>query len=231
MAQKKKMHTAIVVIAIFQLVFGGLGLIGPVMYFAGGQKVADSLTASLPKSPGQPDLSQEKLEKGILKRVPWYNTFQNAMNGAGLLICFMMIASGIGLLGMHQWARWLAILYVFLSIAYTLTLVVFTLRTLAPMMGEVMKEQFQTMPKATGPGALDPQVLANIMQMSMIVSAVIMLLILIYPIIVFIIMFLPSVRAAFRGVTVPTEPEDYDDRPADAEDLDEPDERFRKKDY
>ncbi len=211
MVKRQQKPAGVVVIAILQIVFGGLGLLGPVLYFAGVQKAMASWQASMPKAPNQPVFSQEKMQAEIEQRIPGYTPYMNAMNAFILVLCALMIAGGIGLLQLRPWGRWVTILYAALSMAYTIGNSVFMLVWFVPAMSDVMTEQFKLL-KPAGPGpAPDPAVMGNFMQIVLTASVVFGLLLMIYPIIVLVIMLLPSTRAAFRGPPPGTEHEDYRD--------------------
>jgi hypothetical protein len=212
MVRRQQKPAGVMVIAILQIVFGSLGLLGPVLYFAGAQRAMASWQASMPKAPNQPDFSQENLQAAMEQRLPGYTAYMNGLNGLALVMCLMMIAGGIGLLQMQPWARWLTVVWAALSIAYTVGNTVFSLTTVVPLMMDIMSEQIQRMqPAGPGPGGPGPEVLLSFMRIGMIVGAVFALILLAYPITVLIILLLPSSRAAFRGQPVAAEPEDYRD--------------------
>jgi hypothetical protein len=240
----KKKSTVATVFGILQIIFGSLSIFGPLLYFAGAQQALANWQSGLAKAPGQPDISQARIIAEIAKRLPWYKTFEVSMESADLLLCAMMIAGGIGLLQMQKWAHRLTIAYALLSILYTVAVTV-CMTAITPVqmdvMIELMREQINAMP-GPGPaagGGPDPiQFFESMKPVVVGLSATCVGLMAIYPIIVLIFMLVPSVRAAFSGVPLPEEPEDYDDRYRDeyerepddlyrGDDPTEPDDRFR----
>jgi hypothetical protein len=227
----KKKSSVATVFGILQIVFGSLGILSPILYFSGVQQALTSWQAGLGKAPGQPDLSQERIMAELVKRVPWYKTFEVSMESADLVLCLMMIVGGIGLLQMRRWAHRLTIAYALLSILYT-AVVTTCMATITPaqmdVMMDLMKEGFKAGPgpgPGPGPGAAELEAMGSVMKVAAGVGVVCVGLLAIYPIIVLIFMLLPSVRAAFAGASLPDEPEDYDDRYRE-EDAHEPIDRY-----
>jgi hypothetical protein len=235
----KKKSTVAAVFGVLQIVFGSLGLLFAVLYFAGVQEAMNSWQAGLMKGPGQQEMTQEHLMAAVTKRVPWFPTFEAGTNAASLLLSVMMVVGGIGLLQMRRWAHRLTIAYALLSILYTAITTTLMIGYIGPVMGDVMGEAMKAEIKAKGgPGGPDAEAMASIMRVAMTFGAVCGASAAIYPIIVLIFMSLRSVRAAFSGVALPEEPEDYDDRSreeGEREPIDryppdeptEPDEHFR----
>ena len=157
----------------------------------------------MPKGPGQPDLSQEKLEAGIARRVPWYKSFEAGMNGATLLLCALMIAGGIGLLKLQKWAHVLTILYAVLSILYHLVTLVYSLAFILPVTNEFID-------KVSGNHGMGP--MATGARFGAVAGMLVAFAFILYPIIVLVVLLLPRVAAAFCGAgrpEAPDEPEDY----------------------
>jgi hypothetical protein len=218
MPQKKP--TSVVVIAVLQIVFGAIGACGAVSTLSG---VAQSIQAMNPppqnNAPGQPKVSAQDVQKKFEQKIPNFDLIQKAEAGIGLAVSLVMIASGIGLLKLLPWGRMLAILYGFLSIALHIWALVFAFVFVMPAFNELTNDLSAQFGK-------DAALFAQIMQYSVMAALVIGALTVIYPIIVLIIMFRPAVVAAFRGESLPTEPDDYRD-PYAAPDVPEPDDRYQ----
>jgi hypothetical protein len=211
MPQKKP--TSVVVIAILQLVFGILGLLGVALNLSGAGKQLNAMNQQ-----NQP-IKPEQLEEKVAAKIPHYQLIQNVSMGISGVLCLLMILSGIGLLGLHSWARLLAIFYGILSILITLGSALYSFAVVGPAYAEIGDE-------VTRQGGPEAQMLGTILKFTGYIAAGCGLVTIIYPLIVLLIMFRPAVRAAFRGESLPTEPEDYRDQYA-APDVPEPDDRYQ----
>jgi hypothetical protein len=230
----RKKPAAVVVIAILQIVFGSLGLCAGLYGLSG---IQERLNASMyqnnnmaaANAKGAQPFNPADMQKQIETKIPHYNEMQKASSGATTVLALMMIVSGIGLLMMQAWARVLAIVYAILSILVTIGSVIYSAAVVLPAMSAIMQDMMNQVAKQAGPGAGGPPAAAmgQVMQGAMIIGVVLNALVIVYPILVLVIMLLPSVAAAFAGRPVrraPKEPEDYRDP---AEEGDEPDERYR----
>jgi hypothetical protein len=237
----KKKSTVAAVFGILQIVFGSLSLLlGPLLYFSGAQQALTSWLSNLMKGPGQPDLSAERLMAEVVRRTPWFPTFEFGHQAVNLLLCVMMIVGGIGLLQMRRWAHRVTIVYALLSIVYTPAVAICAAATVTPVQMELTAEAMREEAKARGrPGPVpEAEMMENAKPVAAIGGGICGSMMAIYPILVLIFMSLRSVRAVFSGVSLPEEPEDYDDRNRDEgerdpydrsppDELDEPDDRFR----
>ena len=218
MPQKKPV--SVVVIAVLQIVFGALGACGALTTLSGLQQSLQSLNQQpQANAPGQPKISQQDVQKKFEEKIPHFDVIQKGEAAVNLVVSLIMLASGIGLLKLQQWGRMLAILYGILSIALHLWAVVFAFAFVMPAFTELTNEM-------TAQFGKDAALFAQIIQYSVMAAFVIGALLVIYPIIVLLIMLRPAVRAAFRGQSLASEPEDYRD-PYAAPDVPEPDDRFQ----
>ena len=200
--------TSVIVIAIFQLIFGGLGLMcnlcAGIVLLAGGPQAFQFAGAG----PNPGTTLQEEMEKFQSEKLPQAKAVQAVGFVTSLLFALMMVASGIGLLKMQPWARTLAIVYAIAGIANALFTTIYALMYTAPMMRE-----FIALKKSQG--NLKPQetITINALELSTNLAGYSPLLFLVYPIIVLIILLRPKIGAAFRGELVgpPEEIEDYRD--------------------
>jgi hypothetical protein len=201
MPQKKP--TAVVVIAILQVVFGLIGLCGTVVQLSGAQKAL--LNATQVNQPqGQANVSPEAIQSHLEKKIPNYHAIETGDAVVDLVLCVLMLVSAVGLLQMRSWGRLLALGYAVLSILAHLASVVLTFALVVPAMADLSKE-------IAASGGQEAQVMAQAMRFGIIFAALAAALTAIYPIIVLIVLCLPSVRAAFAGVAMPAGPEDYRD--------------------
>jgi hypothetical protein len=129
--------------------------------------------------------------QNTLKSGPAYEGVQIGIVAADMALSITMIVSGIGLLQLRPWGRLLSILYAFSSIALKIGAVVYALLFTVPALNEYLATHTATSP--------EEQFAFSIMRLAAIAPLTIQSIAVIYPIVVLIIMFLPSVRAAFRG--------------------------------
>jgi hypothetical protein len=169
--------SAVLVIAILQIVFGVLGLLGRV--YSGGVLLAGA--------PQQPELE-------VLLR-QWVPHHEKILYGGivlGLISCAVMIVSGTGLLGMRRWARPLTIGYVFYNIAITVAGVVYAFVVTGPAM-RVILAQMRSDATPSQQSLADLKLAETMVA----VGPFLQLVFLVYPLALLIVLFLPDVRAAF----------------------------------
>jgi hypothetical protein len=215
MPQKRPL--AVVVIAVLQLVFGVPALGTYALSFAGLDKAVASLGQV--NQEGQQRLTLLDVEKRLEERVPSYGPVQQAVNGAEIAVTLLMIASGIGLLMFRPWGRLAAIVYAVLSILVTMASLAWYLAAVAPAVVAFGREIAAT-------GGPDAEAMGAGIPIAYIGGQIVFSLSAVYPLVVFLVLLRPSVRAAFQGEALPAEPEDYRD-PAPPGGVGGPDDRFR----
>jgi hypothetical protein len=199
---------SITVIAVQQLVFGGVGILFGIctgismavggqnwFYQSGG---ADPNQAEMMKL--QKDL-QNAIESG-----PAYQAVQVGELTANLALSIAMILSGIGLLRVRPWGRLLSIIYAGVSIALKILGMVYSLAFIIPAFTNFLD---------THEGHSPPeQMVLNFMRIVVYFPPIFYLVFMIYPIIVLIIMFRPAVSEAFREGGTPSRHTnaDYEER-------------------
>jgi len=204
------------VIAILQLVFGGIGLLcwDPIAIFmlVSGSKANTMMAPPAAQGAPNPAELQEKIEKLTAERVPYHKTITF---GSTIVVSpalgLAMIASGIGLLWMKTWGRILAILYALAGIVMKIATAIITIMVI-PAMKEVMQEFLSKDPKVAQATQSVTQMMPTIMYMGVFFS----LFTMVYPVLVLVLMFLPSTKAALRGEITQASakgPEDYRDEP------------------
>jgi hypothetical protein len=229
---RKQQSVPVLVIAILHLVFGGLGLLcfsctGAAMLagFGNGQNPFANLGS--PQMQQQQQAQQQAIQH-MTDRIPHYQLYQGAVVVTSLLLAALLVAAGLGLLSMHSWARVLSIVYAVLSILHTLCVMIFTFLYIAP----AQQEAFEQLGAINNPGmnaqqaAMQAQMMKSMAQGMGPLTLFFQAFYFVYPVIVLIIMLLPSVGAAFRGKPIRREPEDFDDRYENAGGSAEPDDRF-----
>lgn len=205
---RRQRTTPILVIAILHLVGGGLGFLFSVCT-CGSLLMIDSISSlvpappTFPARPGQPPPpppppSTKEVMNYLNNNVPGYRGFTVAGLGVSFLLDIMLLAGGIGLLRMQPWARWLSLVYASISILFRLTSFIYQLIWVLP----ATQALYAKFAAATG--------LSSLMTISSGIGAIATLLVIIYPISVIIVLFLPSTSAAFRG-EIPVRDDDWDE--------------------
>jgi hypothetical protein len=215
---QRRRPTAVLVIAILHLVFGGLGLVctlgGGLMDLAGTQQaLAKAGDAQQRQQAAQQQRRKEVTEQVHAERIPLYRAYTVTNRVLSTLFCIVLVAAGLGLLHMQSWARWLSVGYAVLSILANLGVFVYTIAFFIPAGHEV----FQRLP----PQSDQEQLAYNIANVAAPAGPCVMML---YPAAVLIVMLLPSVGAAFRPPRRRRR-KVYED---ELEDYDEPEDRWRR---
>src|SRR5262245_62094808 len=105
---KRERPTSVLVLAIFNSIFGSLGLL--IFGVCGLFAVVVSLAA--PGNAGGPNPFAGAVNPlvEVQKAVgPGATAFLVVQSLGALLFCTLLLVSGIGLIGMRPWARWLAV--------------------------------------------------------------------------------------------------------------------------
>jgi hypothetical protein len=182
---KQRVPTAVLVMAILNFVFGGIGLL---MSGCGGAFTLFLLVMPEQK-PGQPGYFPNVL-KTVAKEVPGYTAFMTASLVMGLVLSTVLIIAGIGLLRLRPWAWWLCILYAPLQILLQVGILYCTLVYVNPVMHRANQEVFRQLP----PGAPNFAATDWLGDMGTFAGAVFGMA---YPIALLVMLFLPHVRDAF----------------------------------
>jgi len=179
-------------IAVLHFVFGGFGLLcgicGGVMLLSGGQ------TWMAQTSGGYNSPKVKRMQDDIQKTmddVPASHAAQIGSFTADLAISITMIVSGIGLLQLRPWGRLLSIVYAVASIVLKIFGAIYAMAFTIPALYGYLDTHPATVP--------EEQFAFTMMRMVTIAPPVVQVLSMIYPIIVLIIMFRPSVVEAFRA--------------------------------
>lgn len=195
--------TAVLVLAILSLVGGGVGLMLDVcggVAAAGGSSFS-SMAGSSPQAKAQQDL-QKHLEQRLDEAMPARRAITYASLAVSLLLDVLLLAGGLGLLSMQPWARTVSRVYAVLSILVK----VLTLANLAytwPLVSEVLEQEAAKNPNLGPITSMMPAILG--------LTAVLPVLLMIYPVVVLIVLSRPSVAAAFREGAEPKGPPELPD--------------------
>jgi hypothetical protein len=210
----QKRPTSVVVLAIFQLLFGVLALLNYAVALSGAEKALAGLVPMKQAGQDQRGLDLQGIEQELEEKVANYVLIQKAFAGFGLILSLMMIASGIGLLKLHSWARTVAILYAALSILYTVSYFVWYFSVAPPVLSEYSRQLAAT-------GGPDMQAAAQFLPALVMGGEACGGVSLVYPLLVLLVLCRRRVRAAFRGEPWPPEVEDVHG-PYAADDVAEP---------
>ena len=187
-----KRPPAVLVIAILHFVFGGFDLLGGLCGLALIASGAADFFAKL-GGPNQ-GLNQVEMQQALDAKLPAYKAVRFSDVGIALVLGTLLVAGGFGLLTMKPWGRTLSLAYALLSSAYTIFRMIYALALEMPEMRLYLEDKLQQAPAGPQRGGLEmAMVLMTVMPIIVHVAA------LIYPTAVLIIMFRPSIRAAFRG--------------------------------
>jgi hypothetical protein len=162
---------------------------------------------------GAPAAAQPPDVEALMRaKVPHYELMLYGGLALGLTACTVMLVSGIGLLKMRPWARWATVGYACYNILSTIVGFVFALLVTVPLMNEIFEEEAKKAnvpPQAAG--------MFNMMAAMSKTMVYVQLILLAYPIVLLVAMFLPSVREAFRGRPSDDVEEDFDDEEPEPE--------------
>jgi hypothetical protein len=187
---KQKRPGIVLTIAILHLVGGGLGL---VLVLCSGIGLAMQSSMKSTMAAGNPQDPGVRVQAQLQQKIP---SMQKAEVGAvivNLVLSVMLIAAGIGLLAMHNWARILSIVYASLSILHKLGFLVFQLAVVYPVLSAFVDAEIQKMPPAQASGFAVGAKGAYFGVLAVQTALIV------YLIIVLAIMLMPSVKRAFAN--------------------------------
>ena len=105
----------------------------------------------------QQEKMQKQVEEAMERDVPAYRIVQVTMPILGLALAFAMFGAGIGLIGMHSWARKLAVIAALIAVASSafqaFYQAVFVIPATAKIMADVMPAALAKGPGGPPPGA------------------------------------------------------------------------------
>ena len=181
----RKRPTAVLVMGILNIVFGSLGLI---CLICGGLVILVLFAG------GAAAQENRDVYTFVDKEVPGYIAVTIANLVLRTVLTIILLISGIGLLSMQSWARWGSVTYGVIVILLSIASPVYQLAVLNPALDEWERE-------AGGPRhqALRSAPTIGGACISMV-----------YAIALLVVMFLPSVSAAFAGRTTRRSPDEDD---------------------
>lgn len=189
--------TAVLVIAIFHFLIGGMGLMCNLCNMANQMVAAGgSATFGMNADPKQAQM-QRGIEKAMEKAAPLAKTVEAGNTAASLCFAGLLVVAGFGLLRMASWGRSLSLAYGILALTVKVGVALYTILVLVPAMEPAM-EPVKAMVIAEAKTPVDPQFF-RFMLIGMKVSTFVTVLFpLIYPFIILIVMNTTGVKNAFR---------------------------------
>jgi hypothetical protein len=216
---RRERPTVVVVFAILNMVLGGLGML---CYLCGGLALAFAMSIPMPGPGGAPGPNiLEEMFDFMEKELPGYTAYTIATTVIGLLLSIVLIVSGIGLLGMRRWARWLCIFFSVAVVIIAIGGLVFTIGYVQPAMERwqhhVQEAAGRNARGGMAPGSFSTSPMVN--SFSSILGALIEIA---YAVGLLVVMFLPTVSAAFAGRPIRRQADEaYDDDEDDQDDYDD----------
>jgi hypothetical protein len=154
---------------------------------------------------------QKQVQEAIERDVPGLRVFQIAGTIVGLAEALALLIAGIGLLGMHSWARKLAVITALIAVASTAFQVIYQVVFVMPATTNAMKVALPAaMPKGPGPGpAPGAAQIAQMMEVMFtainIGTVIFCVLVIAYLLVIVILLQRRPVRAAFAAWGLPAE--------------------------
>jgi uncharacterized membrane protein (DUF2068 family) len=182
---------SVIVIAILQIGLGTLGFFAGIC--GGAFEIAEDhgLFAELWGPQSVQEKEAEKEMQRALESGPAYKIINFGKDALDLLICLAMVISGVGLLRMRAWGRWLAIIVAVISLAEGLAFISYTLGFTVPAVYQFSSQK--------QPANLDERFDLAFLKIQAIGPIIGESIFLIYPVVVLIVMTRPAVAAAFRS--------------------------------
>lgn len=185
------------VLGILHLVGGGLGLI---LSGCAGIGVLFRRAAQQQGGPLVGDDLDGRIRAYQIQNVPGFEAFEAGSVLAGAMLDLILVAAGIGLILYHDWARWVSFGYAVLSILHKIVLIGYRLYFIVPALNAFLADHLPTDPAAQQPG------FATGIQIGILGTMCFEGVFVIYPIVVFILLMMPSVARSFdsheRGRTM-----------------------------
>jgi hypothetical protein len=207
---------AVTAAGVLSIIYGGLfslcGLVGVAGLAAQGG-------AGQNMFPGGADPNQEKFQKELEKRLerdaPAFQTFQGASTVLGLVGALALFSGGIGLLGMHPWARTLTLVAALLTMVVTAIQLGYMVAYFIPAMNDSLQAVMPAILQQQGAGQQEQQamrVIETIVMLFIIGIIFFYVLIMIYLFIIVMLLRRQHVRAAFAGEAPPAWNDDTTER-------------------
>jgi hypothetical protein len=188
------------VLAILNFIFGGLGLLcgitGTIMVAGGLDRALSDIGKN---QPGQvKGISYADINEQLAKRVPSYVTVQRTSAIIDLVASALLILSGLGLLKLRPWGQHLGFLYAIIQIPHKLLASIYGLVVVLPVTSVLMDDAMKNVPPGFQRQAMEFGM--NIGYASGLSGAILSP---VYPLLVIVILLLPSLRRALNPAQAP----------------------------
>jgi hypothetical protein len=202
---QKKRPTAVLVIAILQLVFGGLSLLQALQHLTADPqaemqqqlRMQQAMQQNQGNAGKKPPFTPEDVQEYVADKIPRLLAYGWPLGIANAVLCVLMIVSGTGLLLMRNWARHLSILYAVGAVAYRVAYLCFLFMVIVPLIQGFF--QF-VLDKGLPPKeAQAVHVMSNVFSTMFVMVGVLLGLIGVYPVVVVCVVLSKSVTEAFRA--------------------------------
>jgi hypothetical protein len=191
--------TAIVVLAVLNFVFAGLGILsvlcGAILFWVTMAIVTAINMVSVPATGEQ--------TSAALQSIPGFVPYMIASSLLDTIMALLIAIAGFGLLSMRPWARWLSVVYGIYTILASLFGIIYTLTVINPTIQSWQVELARRQGTAPPPASA-----GDVTRLALPVCAIA------YGVALLVVLFLPHVSAAFAGKDYP--PGEHFPAPADA---------------
>jgi hypothetical protein len=186
---------SVLVIGILNIVFGGWGV---VTYIATGLSIAMMMVMS--KTPASAVNPLGGMIDFMEKEVPGYMAIMIGSSVGAMTLMILLIVSGIGLIKMRQWGRWLAMSIATFNMLWQLVGVVLALLLFTPALMKWNKHALEEMQKQNPGMASQMQMqmdLQNNPTLNNLSPILVALFVSSYALVILIVLLRPSVARAF----------------------------------
>lgn len=213
---------SVIAAAVLALIYGSLFLICGLCGVAGlaMQGMQPAFGAANP----QQAQMQKQMKEDMERDVPGYQIVQIATVIVGLGLSLAILVAGIGLLGMHSWARKLAVIAALIAVASAAFQTIYQIVFIIPATTNAMAAALPGA-MAKGPGQVPPPGAAafgNMMQamgpLMGFMTVVFYVAIIAYLLIIVFLLQRRRVRAAFAAWGLPVEPQERPEREQEGDD-------------
>jgi hypothetical protein len=144
---------------------------------------------------------QKQIEEALDRDVPLYSVVQLASPIIGLVFALAFLSAGLGLLGMHSWARLLAIATAVFIVLFNIVQSIYQLVFFLPAMDRVFTDVLpNAMPKGPAPMPVDiVQVVKISMMVGVVIGLIIQIAVILYLLVIVFLLLRHNARAAFAG--------------------------------
>lgn len=204
----RKRPVVLIVFAVVQIVFAVFGFCcgGPALILSGGLDALLHLQDRFPKQEQQ--LDQNLVWSFVAERLPWFDVYMYGTSIVSLVLCVMMIVGAVGMLRLRAWGWYVTLAWAMTSCVYGTLIFAFGVWVVDPVLADANARAFAEIPPpAAGRPDLRPMI-EQFIWMGTLIGWVFSVPTVLYPYLALGILYLASMRKAFRPETPPTSPVD-----------------------